>query len=1109
MLSNNRRTVWKWGIVVCFWLMGLASMNAQIILSIPEGDVDVNPEEQVCFPINIEGFNDVQGFQVGITYDTLLFDFERANSLNSAFTLPVSGYSASNGIIRILYSPFQSDPIDSVSGAFLEICFITKGELNSNGTFEVVDEFDGFTTNFFNNLDELAIDLTQNNSKNFNIVPVISNEITSINPSLSNDDGTISMKIDGGTGPYTIDWKNTATNETGTESYSTANVEQVILSGLSFGEYTFVISSADSPPFQRMDTVELSNDCKFSIDFEKTQPCVGDNNGVIVAQLLIDGVAPSDYFNSNYTVTWSDGTVNISNFNLTPGEYEVQIVQNSTGCTVTDKTILEESFLTFSPSIIPESCDRSQSNQGRISLNLAGSDTDYTLFWSPSGETTNTIDNLSEGSYFVQATSSSSCTYDTTIQISRPVIPSVLAPTLVEPTCPNPENGEIKVNLLGGSPTSAFVWRDDTNNVLPVTVDRLVGIAGGTYSWEATTIDGCSLDGTVTLGDGQTLKIDDITVADETCPTPINGVTGDGSIQVSVSGGLSPYSYSWSNNPSTPSTVNKVEGLIEGTYTVTVKDQNNCTIVSEDIEVKKPENFDVRVVSTTPTSCFDSTYIDGSATVTLTGGTPPNGQYWFNWSSGEMGQGDTHTALKLKKGENSVTITDENCQVTYIVDINSAPELILSIDNSQTIEPTCAGLSNGTLNVDPSGGTSPYQISWEIGETGTSLTSIPAGDYNYTIIDANGCSKSSFLALSEPDSVKVEQDLLGSFPITCPGDKDASIRVNVTGGVGNYIYTWSSGVAKDAESFAENLAPGIYTLGVVDANGCRGNSEELIVDDRTPITFSIPALDPIVCANGTTLLFAESVNGGAGGEEYTLSITASNSAIPVIVNAKNGVVPIGAGTYTLSVKDVLECESNDTTITILEPSPILIDLGDTKTMSLGDSIDITSEVFFTEGEIIYEWQNLFNPADTLCRTLDCESLKVSPSRDTRYVLSVMDERGCTGDAEVLIDVDRQRRISFPNVFSPESTGLNTIFGPLFDGGNQSISQINYFKIFDRWGNIVHDVENIMPNTSRDFYSWSGRYQNRNMPSGVYIYLAEIEFVDGVVLLYRGDVTLIR
>jgi len=132
---------------------------------------------------------------------------------------------------------------------------------------------------------------------------------------------------------------------------------------------------------------------------------------------------------------------------------------------------------------------------------------------------------------------------------------------------------------------------------------------------------------------------------------------------------------------------------------------------------------------------------------------------------------------------------------------------------------------------------------------------------------------------------------------------------------------------------------------------------------------------------------------------------------------------------------------------------------------------------------------------------------VAPLESQVYSLTIFDENGCSGSDDILVEIDRNRNVFVPNAFSPNGDGVNDLFRPFIGPG---VANVNFMRVFDRWGELVFSTDDLpvfLP-TDLDDSGWDGTLNGQLMNPGVYVYIIEVEFVDGIVLLFRGDVTLL-
>lgn len=272
----------------------------------------------------------------------------------------------------------------------------------------------------------------------------------------------------------------------------------------------------------------------------------------------------------------------------------------------------------------------------------------------------------------------------------------------------------------------------------------------------------------------------------------------DGSIELSLSGGVVPYAVSWNTGSAEPAIYN----LSPGNYSYTVTDNTGC-VVSGEITILQSEL--VTEYFATPVSCDQTD--DGSATVDITTGTPP---YRYLWSTG-----DTTAALTgLSEGDYQVTVTDAmNCTSSESIHISKeVMELVLFPQDV-----SCFGLSNGYIDSYASGGTLPYSYAWSNGATSHDLYGLPQGEYSLTVTDANGCSISQSATINEPPGMLTLVSTTPDDPSTPFGEGTAT--VNVIGGNPPYIIRWNDPFQQTTLT-AINLIYGKYTVTVRDDSGC-------------------------------------------------------------------------------------------------------------------------------------------------------------------------------------------------------------------------------------------------------------------------------------------------
>ncbi len=402
----------------------------------------------------------------------------------------------------------------------------------------------------------------------------------------------------------------------------------------------------------------------------------------------------------------------------------------------------------------------------------------------------------------------------------------------------------------------------------------------------------------------------------------------------------------------------------------------------------------------------------------------------------------------------------------------------------------CFGLKDGKVNYIAFGGTSPYRYTWSDGDTNSTRSGLAAGKYQLEVTDLNGCKFMDSLAISEPSKLLLSLDSIKTKPITCPDTKDGQIGLKISGSNGGYKFIWSPGAADT--SFIRNIGPGVYSVTVVDAKGCRDSLKAIDLPAPPKLSIIYTNVFTPKCTGDTVGVFITSVSGG-NGASYSFAINNGNS-IPIANKA-----PLKAGSYQLTVFDRKGC-ALDTSITVVDPPRFNVDFGPDKSIRLGDSVRIVAIGNNPIAKVTWN-QN----GDITCSSTDCSIINAHPLKTTLLTATALDQNGCKATDQINIEVDQRRAVFIPNAFRPDQLSTNPDFR-LFSGAG--VINIRYGRIFNRWGDLVTEVQNLAPSAGGALI-WDGRFKGGSADPGVYVYVINVEFADGQNLVYKGDVTLIR
>ncbi|WP_367391711.1 gliding motility-associated C-terminal domain-containing protein [Lewinella sp. LCG006] len=557
-------------------------------------------------------------------------------------------------------------------------------------------------------------------------------------------------------------------------------------------------------------------------------------------------------------------------------------------------------------------------------------------------------------------------------------------------------------------------------------------------------------------------------VSDVDCPD-----STDGAIDFLVSNDYGPYGYAWSNGANTED----LTGLAPGVYTVTVVDEATCQdAFSFVVDSPPPFTFDTLVVMPT---CNGGT--DGAVTLVVNGGTPP---YQYNWQN--MGFGPDNTLSNISQGDYTVIVRDANgCQFTQVLPVR---ELELQLDPTvQTITPpSCFGFSDGSIVIVINNGLPPYEYNFNDGNGFTpnnTLNNISAGTYQVDVLDANLCS--GFFELVVEDYPPLTLDF-AIDNVSCFGESDGTVEALVTGGFGSYAYNWSNGANGAING---NLIAGTYDLQVTDENNCLITGEAIVTQPDSLGLGLVEVIDNICFGESAGSIEVEAV-GGSPPYEYSIDGFTFQTD-PILDN-------LPAGNYEVTVLDAEGCTAT-VAATVTQPLELIVDAGGDRFIVLG--FDTLVRAVSNYSPVTYTW----TPMDSLsCLNPDCSLVQVDPTSTTTYQVLVTNENGCTATDEVTIRVIKDRPVFIPNVFSPNNDGSNDGF-TIFSG--PGLELIEKLQIFSRWGELVFEANNIFPND--EGVGWDGQFNGEPVNPGVFVYLAQLRFVDEEIVEVKGDVTLIR
>ncbi len=889
-------------------------------------------------------------------------------------------------------------------------------------------------------------------------------------------DGSADLNPSGGTLPYQFSWSNGASTED--------------ITGLTGGK-TYAVTITDAHGCQITDSVSIATGCfpagttcddgdPQTFDDQEDGLCNCSGTPCPVIQLTVastDLICHQDQSGSiaitpgggvaPYSFLWTGGQMTSTIMGLDTGSYSVTVT-DANGCTASATTAITQPAPLLSH-IIATNESTPGAMDGSADLNPSGGTLPYQFSWS-NGASTEDITGLTGGkTYAVTITDAHGCQITDSVSIATgcfpagttcddgdpqtfddqedglcncsgtpcPVIQLTVAST--DLICHQDQSGSIAITPGGGVAPYSFLW---TGGQMTSTI---MGLDTGSYSVTVTDANGCTASATTAITQPAPL-LSHIIATNESTPGAM-----DGSADLNPSGGTLPYQFSWSNGASTED----ITGLTGGrTYAVTITDDLGCQF-TDSVSIATgcfpagttcddgdPQTFDDQedgrcncsgtpcpviqlTVASTDLICHQDQ--SGSIAITPGGGVAP---YSFLWTGGQM----TSTIMGLDTGSYSVTVTDTNgCTASATTAITQPSPLLSHIIATNESTP---GAMDGSADLNPSGGTLPYQFSWSNGASTEDITGLTGGKtYAVTITDAHGCQITDSVSIAtgcfpagticddgDPQTFDDQEDGLcncsgtpcpviqltvASTDLICHQDQSGSIAITPGGGVAPYSFLWTVG---QMTSTIMGLDTGSYSVTVTDANGCTASA-------TTAITQPAPLLSHIIATNEST----------PGAMDGSADLNPSGGTLPYQFSWSNGASTeditglTGGKTYAVTITDAHGCQITDSVsiATGCFPAGTTCDDGDPQTFD--DQEDGRCNCSGTPCPVI---QLTVASTDLICHQDQSGSIAITPGGgvapysflwtggqmtstimglDTgSYSVTVTDANGCTASATTAI-----------------------------------------------------------------------------------------------------------
>ena len=753
--------------------------------------------------------------------------------------------------------------------------------------------------------------------------------------------GSADVEVTGGTGPF-----------------------DVVLNGIAITSFTgnTFTTPANLPSGLTVIQIEDTNGCSVDVELEINEPEVLEVGVVTTGENSpgsADGsaTATGSGGTGTYSYLWSNGNTTQEISNLQADEYCVTITDEN-GCTAEscfEITEGEDPCENFELILSAGDVSCFGASDGYAGIETQGTTGDLTVVWS-NGLTGGYNAELSAGIYTIEVTDENDCSGMIEFEISEPA-EIMLDVTGINESSLGSGDGSADASVTGGTGDYTFSWTGSNN--FSNTNQDLEGLESGTYCLVVTDSNGCvSEEFCIDIEAGSDPCADfeaSISTIDVLCKGENNGQAA-----IEIVNGTLPFTYDWSAGNSTTSTNDE---LTAGTISVLITDGNDCQIELEAVISEPAQELSVNVANVTAET--DTGASDGTIELDIAGGTLPYELIWDNGASSENQD-------NLPCGTYSVTVIDGNaCQVETSVTVPCQDLGCETLQaDIQMNAVSCFGNTDGGIEIFPSGGMAPYEVSLNSGQSGTSINNLPASLYVVLVEDANGCLFTQDITVTSP--AELESEIFGTDGL-CGAMSLA--QVIPFGGTSPYTLEWSNG---STGGVITNLDSGTYTVTITDANNCISTNLITVENIYNPAEFEVQ-IGHVLCNGDANGFINLEVIDGDGPFTYEWSNGSTNPEL----------FDLSAGEYSVIITDRNGCDYA-LSRTIIEPNPIEMDYainqGGTST-----TFDVKLNVSGGTAPYTYDWSDGSN------------SIINTGMQVGSYTVTILDDRGCEQTFDVLID----------------------------------------------------------------------------------------------------------
>jgi hypothetical protein len=760
-------------------------------------------------------------------------------------------------------------------------------------------------------------------------------------------------------------------NTIGTVSYAWSSGETTSsVTGKGAGTYTLTVSDQqgcstakstilNNPPAHTVSIVPFSNYNGSTIK------CNGDDNGELEAIVKDPGgvtVTAQNYlWTQNGTKIGESPTLKTVN-GLSEGVYKVVVTYGSqceaeyTYSLSDPDPVLVNAAATSNYNGQPIKCYNGSDANLRATVS-GGTPGPYTYSWN-TGDITSLVTGVGAGTYVVTVNDVNGCPGVATVTLDNPApveasITSVSDYQGYGVSCNGSNNGSITAEGSGGTGVYSYAWSNGR------TTAAITGLAAGSYTITVSDNNGCqdSFEQVIT-----TPAALNFSVAGEENISCFGGNNGE--IELLALGGVGNYQYS-RNNGTSWQPENIFGTLMQGTYTLTLRDGNGCTRTAMST-LTEPTEINIAFADIQPAFCNDPA---GTARAVVTGGISG---YTYSWQDAGGVVVDTDEVLSgVKGGIYTLVVHDNNaCPMS-----NNVP--ITSTDGAKSTyvatAAKCFDSADGSAAITITAGDGPFVIAWPDGQTTLEGINLKKDRYDVLITDGHNCTVIQTVDVPAPDAIGLS--VVNSTVPTCNGSCDGQLTLAASGGVGGYVYEWN-GKTGAAQT---QLCAAVYPVVVTDANNCILNQDVELFQPE-PLGISLAQSILPTCKDACDGSLEALATGGNGGYQYTWA-TGGNTSV------KTNICP---GTYIVSVQDSKGCQGESSLVLANAPA-LPLDLGGGVTLCVGQSHTLDAGANWTS--VKWGGSTGFESTQQSVTVKDVGS----------YWVEVLSDKGCVGQDTFLLE----------------------------------------------------------------------------------------------------------